>query len=45
MPDLRIEAMDSSEEFQNLVLTSGIVQKDIIEKASLLESELVAYST
>ena len=45
MPDLRIETMDSSGEFQNLVVTSGIVQKGILENASLLESELVAYST
>ena len=45
MPDLRIETMDSSGEFQNLVVTSGIVQKGIPENASLLESELVAYST
>ena len=44
MPDLRIETMDSSGEFQNLVVTSGIVQKGILENASLLESELVAYS-
>ena len=45
MPDLRIETMDSSGEFQNLVVTSGIVQKGILENASLLESELVEYST
>ena len=45
MPDLRIETMDSSGEFQNLVVTSGIVQKGILENASLLESELVPYST
>ena len=44
MPDLRIETMDISGEFQNLVVTSGIVQKGILENASLLESELVAYS-
>ena len=44
MPDLRIETMDISGEFQNLVVTSGIVQKDILENASLLETELVAYS-
>ena len=37
--------MDSSGKFQNLVVTSGIVQKAILENASLLESELVAYST
>ena len=35
---------DISGEFQNLVVTSGIVQKGILENASLLESELVAYS-
>ena len=45
MPDLRIETMDSSGEFQNLVVTSGIVQKGILENTSLLESGLVAYST
>ena len=45
MPDLRIETMDSSEEFQNLVVTTRIVQKGILENASLVESELVAYST
>ena len=45
MPDLRTETMDSSGEFQNLVVTSGIVQKGILENASLLESELVEYST
>ena len=33
--------MDISGEFQNLV-TSGIVQKNILENASLLESGLVA---
>ena len=44
MPDLRIETMDISGEFQNLVVTSGIVQKGILENVSLLESELVAYS-
>ena len=44
MPDLRIETMDISGEFQSLVVTSGIVQKGILENASLLESELVAYS-
>ena len=44
MPDLRIETMDISGEFQNLVVTSGIVRKGILENASLLESELVAYS-
>ena len=37
--------MDSPGEFQNLVATSGIVQKSILENASLLESELIAYST
>ena len=45
MPDLRIETMHNSGEFQNLVVTSGIVQKGILENASLLESGLVAYST
>ena len=44
MPDLRIETMDTPGEFQNLVVTSGIMQKGILENASLLESELVAYS-
>ena len=44
MPDLRIEIMDISGEFQNLVVISGIVLKGILENASLLESELVAYS-
>ena len=44
MPDLRIETMDISGEFQNLVVTIGIVQKGILENASLLESGLVAYS-
>ena len=44
MPDLCIETMDISEEFQNLVVTSGIVQKGILENALLLESELVAFS-
>ena len=47
IPDLRIETMDISGEFQNLVVNSGIlvVQKGILENASLLESELVvAYS-
>ena len=38
MPDLCIEAMDISGEFQNLVVTSGIVQKGILENASLLET-------
>ena len=42
MPDLHIETMDISEEFQNLVVTSGIVQKGIQQNASLLESGLVA---
>ena len=37
--------MDITGEFQNLVVTSRIVQRDILENASLLESELVAYST
>ena len=45
MPDFRIETMDSSGNLQNIVMTSGIVQKGILENASLLESELVAYST
>ena len=36
--------MDISGEFQNLVVTSGIVQKSILENASLLESDLAAYS-
>ena len=44
MPDLRIETMDISGVFQNLVVTSGIVQKGILENASLFESELVSYS-
>ena len=44
MPDLRIETMDISGEFQNLVVTSGIVQKGILENTSLLESALVACS-
>ena len=44
MSDLCIETMDISGEFQNLVVTSGIVQKGILENASLLESDLVAYS-
>ena len=44
MPDLRIETMDISGEFQNLVVTSGIVEKGILENASLLVSELEAYS-
>ena len=44
MPDLRIETMDISGEFQNFVVTSGIVQKGILENASLLESDLGAYS-
>ena len=43
MPDFRIETMDVSGEFQNLVVTSGIVQKGILENASLLESKLIAY--
>ena len=37
-----IETMVSSGEFQNLVVTSGIGQKGILENASLLESDLVA---
>ena len=41
MPDLRIEKINSTGEFQNLVVTSGKVQKGILENASLLESELV----
>ena len=41
MPDLRIETMDSSGEFQNFVVTSGIVQQGVLENASLLESDLV----
>ena len=45
MPDLCIETMDSSGEFQNLVVTGGIVQKGILENVSLLESEQVEYST
>ena len=45
MPDLRIETMDSSGEFQKLVVTSGIVQKGIVENASLLESELIEHIT
>ena len=45
MPDLCVEKMDSSGEFQNFVVTSRIVQRGILENASLLESELVAYST
>ena len=47
MPDLCVEKMDISGEFQNLVVTSriGLVQRGILENASLLESELVAYST
>ena len=45
MPDLRIQTMHSSGKFQNLVVTSRIVQKGILENASLLESGLVAYST
>ena len=36
MPDLRIETMDSSGEFQSLVVTSGIVQKDILENTSVV---------
>ena len=44
MPDLRKETIDISGEFQNFVVTSGIVQKGILENASLLESDLVAYS-
>ena len=44
MPDLRIETMDISGEFQNLVVTSAKVQKGILENASLLKSELVALS-
>ena len=45
MPDLRIETMDSSGEFQNLIVISGKVQKGILENASLLEKLLVEYST
>ena len=45
MPDLYVEKMDSSGEFQNLVVTSSLVQRGILENASLLEIELVAYST
>ena len=45
MPDLCVETMDISREFQNLVVTSRIVQRGILENASLLESDLVAYST
>ena len=44
MPDLRIETIDISGEFQNFVVTGGIVQKGILENVSLLESDLVAYS-
>ena len=44
MPGLRIETMDISGEFQKYLVTSGIVQKGILENASLLESDLVAYS-
>ena len=43
MPEF-VEKIDISGEFQNLVVTSGIVQKSILENASLLESGLVAYS-
>ena len=42
--NLCVEKMDISGEFQNLVVTSGIVQKSILENASLLGSGLVAYS-
>ena len=45
MPDLCVEKMDISGEFQNLVVTSRIVQRGILENASLLENELVACST
>ena len=45
MPDLCVEKMDISGEFQNLVVTSRIVKRGILENASLLESELLAYST
>ena len=41
MPDLCVEKTDSSGEFQNLVVTSRLVQRSILENASLLESELV----
>ena len=37
--------MDISGEFRNFVVTNGIVQKGILENASLMKSELVAYST
>ena len=36
MPDLRIETMDISGEFQNLVVTIGIVQKGILEKCIIV---------
>ena len=45
MPDLCVKKIDISGEFQNLVVTSRLVQRGILENASLLESELVAYST
>ena len=45
MPDLQIETMVSSRDFWNLVVTSRLVQRVILENASLLESELVVYST
>ena len=37
--------MDISGEFQNFVVTIGILQKGILKNASLMEGELVAYST
>ena len=40
MHDLCLEKMDSSGEFQNLVVTSRLVQRGILENASLLETWL-----
>ena len=45
MPDLRIETMVNSGQFWNLVVTSILVQRRILENASLLETELVENST
>ena len=45
MPDLCVEKTDSSGEFQNFVMASRLVQKGILENASLLQTELVEYST
>ena len=36
MPDLCVEKMDISGEFQNLVVTSRLVQSGILENGSLL---------